>query len=180
MKQPHGKKPMVSRSPKKKQKRSPSKHLETSVVVSPSKRVTERIILDSSVIIAAAIKPHGSTYAFLGELERSDIAIIWSQKLGYEIHEKFYSTPSIASAASIQVREALIEWLEWRGTLVEDVKLDNPLPLAQDRDDDYLVALARRYRAVLVTLDQKLIDNMPSDVMALRPAGLTASRPSDP
>jgi predicted nucleic acid-binding protein len=110
--------------------------------------VPERIILDSSVVIAAALNTEGPTQQFMLDIDEvADLEIIWSQKLGYELHEKFYGTGTVAAEVEPVVKQFLLEWL----------------------DDDYLIALARRKKAWLVTYDSRLIASSPDDVNVVRP-----------
>ena len=135
--------------------------------------MTERVVLDPSVIIAAAIRPTGPTAAFLRRwVLRREFEVIWTQKLGYELDEDLHVKKGVADLVSPRLKEHAVKRLERHARLVDDVKLDNTLALAHDRDDDYLVALARREKAIVVTLDRKLIEHCPPDVRAMRPHAL--------
>lgn len=135
-----------------------------------------RLVVDTCVFVAAALKPGGTCNRFLERwLDHDAFDVVWSQKLSYELHENFYANPMISAAVPPTVKVDTFTKLEKRAHLVEDPKLNNPVALAHDRDDDYIVALVRSQQAILVTLDRKLMENLPSDMQAVRPGELIST-----
>jgi predicted nucleic acid-binding protein len=177
-KQQRGNKSEESRSPRKKQSGSLSKALARPAGKSQSGRVAtdrKQAIIDPSVYVAMALRPTGATASFLKHWSPGDeFDVLWSQKLSYELHEDLNINKKFADVVPDDLKRRLFDDLEHFAYLVDDVKLDNPLPLAHDRDDDYLVALACKHHVVLVTYDERLRKNAPHGVKIMRPAEFMA------
>lgn len=124
-----------------------------------------RIVLDANVLVSAVIasgRPSGST---LGDtVDRAlggAFVVITCPRLLSEV-ERALRSPRLARWVDGDQAAGAMKWIVGGSRLVSDP--DAIVPVCRDQADDYLVALARRELATIVTGDR--------DLLVLRDAGI--------
>ena len=116
-----------------------------------------RAVLDTNVLVSALISPGGPSAALLLELRAGVFELVASPRLLAELgevlgREKFRRYVTEAEAA------AYVDLIGHEATILDDPTMSGR-PLSVDRDDEYLVDLARAAAAdVLVSGDAHLLD----------------------
>jgi putative PIN family toxin of toxin-antitoxin system len=114
-----------------------------------------RTVLDPNVIISALLSPTGSPARALRAWMQGDFELVVSPQLLQEL-SRALGYPKLRKRIEPQKASLVDEWLEGATTVVPDPH--DPVPLlSPDPGDDYLIALARAERAVLVSGDQHLL-----------------------
>ncbi len=136
-----------------------------------------RVVIDPNVLVSAAITPSGATAAVTDLVDAGIIVPIVSPMLLAELDgvlrrqkfREYLSPPEV---------DAYVAELARRGEPWDD--LADPPTVSPDRDDDYLIALARAAGAdALVTGDTDLIELDLPDVPALTPRQLLEIHATD-
>jgi putative PIN family toxin of toxin-antitoxin system len=121
------------------------------------------VVLDVNVIISAFVAPAGSPAKVMRAGLDGGFELIVSEALLAEL-ERALSYPKLRTRIEAAEKRELIELLRRSAELVDD-PLDPPNIRSADPDDDYLIALAARARAALVSGDRHLLvlaDRLPT------------------
>jgi putative PIN family toxin of toxin-antitoxin system len=116
-----------------------------------------RAVLDPNIIVSALLSPKGAPARTLLAWRAGEFELIASPALLDEL-ERVLTYPKLRRHIPPASAEALLALLGREATIAADVV--DPTPRSSDPDDDYLIALAERERAALVSGD--------ADVLALR------------
>jgi putative PIN family toxin of toxin-antitoxin system len=116
-----------------------------------------RAVLDASIIVSALLSPQGAPAKTLLAWREGRFELIASPALLDEL-ERVLGYPKLRRHIPPASADAVIALLEHEATIAADVV--DPVPRSPNPDDDYLIALAERERAALVSGD--------ADVLALR------------
>ncbi len=145
----------------------------------PSRRSTQpgaagaevRAVLDPNVIISGLLSPDGSPARVLRAWLEGGFELIVSPHLLEEL-ERALAYPKLRKRVPAEDARDVVDWLASAAEMAEDP--DGP-PKVRSRDpgDDYLIALAERERAVLVSGDDHLLE-LADAIPVLTPAGFLA------
>lgn len=114
-----------------------------------------RAIFDVNVLISATLSSRGAPAQLLRAWRDGAFELILSPLLLEEVRRAF-SYPKLRQRISDEEANRFVAWLEAEATLLADA--DPPLSIhSPDPDDDYLIGLAAREHAFLVTGDQHLL-----------------------
>lgn len=114
-----------------------------------------RAVLDVNVIISALISPRGTPAELLRRWMRGEFDLVASTHLMAELERALnYSklASRIPAVEAQRVREVVQRSAVW------EVDPDDPPRVASDPGDDYLIALAEKSAALLVTGDSHLLE----------------------
>lgn len=128
-----------------------------------------RIVLDTSVFVSALISRGGPPDRLLRAWRRNRIEVVASERLLQEL-ERVLARPKFADYITPAETAELVARVRRRATM-----LDDPAEITvhtRDPDDDYLVALAGRAQAILVTGDRDLLDAPLTEIIVLSPRQL--------
>lgn len=126
-----------------------------------------RAVLDVNVIVSALLAPSGTPASLLRSWIGGAFELVVSPNLLAEL-DRVLRYPRIAERILPEEAAWFVVWIERAATLVEDV--GEPLPVVSaDPGDDYLIAIASRARAVLVSGDEHLL-GIRADVPIVSPA----------
>lgn len=114
-----------------------------------------RAVLDPNIIISGLLSPSGAPARTLKAWQDGRFSLIASPALLDEL-ARALAYPKLRKRIPQRSADAVLGLLA-RGAIVADDVPDPPQRSA-DRGDDYLLALAERHRAVLVSGDQDLLD----------------------
>jgi hypothetical protein len=119
-----------------------------------------RAVLDSNVLISALLSPRGAPAALVRAWLSGRFELVLSHELLQELTTAL-GYPKLAIRVPETERDRLIDCLLSAGTLVDDpgTTADGH---AADPGDEYLIALARSARAVLVSGDRHLLALAPA------------------
>jgi putative PIN family toxin of toxin-antitoxin system len=124
-----------------------------------------RIVLDANILVSAAIAAGRTPGSTLGRaVDRAlagDTTVITCPRLLAEV-ERVLRRPRLARWVDPEEVHGVMRWIVGGSTLVADPEAI--VPVCRDPADDYLVALARREAAPIVTGD--------GDLQALRSRGV--------
>lgn len=121
-----------------------------------------RAVLDPNVIISALLSPDGSPARVLRAWVEGGFELVVSPHLLDEL-ERALAYPKLRKRVPAEDARAVVDWLASTAEMAEDPD-DPPGITSRDPGDDYLIALAERERAVLVSGDdhlQELADAIP-------------------
>ena len=113
-----------------------------------------RAVLDPNIIISGLLSPKGSPARVLRAWQEGRFSLIASPALLDEL-ARALSYPKLRKRIPPESATRVVELLARSGTIVDDPA--DPPPRSPDPGDDYLLALAERHRAVLVSGDQDLL-----------------------
>lgn len=116
-----------------------------------------RAVLDPNIIVSALLSPNGAPAKTLLAWREARFDMIASPALLGGL-ERVLAYPKLRRHIPPASAEALLDLLRRGATIAADVV--DPAPRSTDPADDYLIALAERERAALVSGD--------ADVLALR------------
>ena len=116
-----------------------------------------RAVLDPNIIVSALLSPNGAPARTLRAWREGRFELIASPALLDEL-ARVLGYPKLARHIPPPTADAVIGLLRREATIAADVV--DPAPRSPDPDDDYLIALAERERAALVSGD--------ADVLGLR------------
>lgn len=126
-----------------------------------------RAVLDVNVIVAALLSRDGTPATLLRSWIQGAFELVVSPGLLAEL-ARVLECPKIGGRVLAEEARSLIDWLEDSATIVSDP--DEPPPVrSPDPGDDYLIALASKARAVLVSGDAHLLE-IQADVPIMSPA----------
>jgi uncharacterized protein len=114
-----------------------------------------RVILDPSVLIAAVLSPKGSPAKALRAWLEGRFELIASPLLLAELRLAL-QYPKLQERIPEGAAGRLVAWIERQATVLSDPS-EPSASRSKDPGDDYLVALAERGRAVLVSGDRHLL-----------------------
>jgi putative PIN family toxin of toxin-antitoxin system len=115
-----------------------------------------RVVLDTNVIVSAAISRHGSPALIVRAWIDGEFELIDSERLLSETRRSLaYS--KVAKRVDADEASELIEVLERNATISAD-PTDSPRVASRDAADNYLIALAQATSALLVSGDTDLLD----------------------
>lgn len=130
-----------------------------------------RAVLDPNVIISALLSPGGTPARILRAWLQGGFELVVSPLLLAEL-ERALAYPKIRRQIAAEEARAFLEWLRASSEVAEDP--DNPPPVpSRDPGDDYLIALAKHQRAVLVSGDEHLLE-LADRIPVLTAAGFLA------
>lgn len=126
-----------------------------------------RAVLDTNVLVAAILSPHGAPAEILGRWRDGEFEIVVSSKLLAELGAVL-ARPSIAARVPIEEAEEILSVLAEGAVHREDRDPDRPW--SRDPKDDFLIELAAVSGAhVLVTGDRDLLEIDPASVPVRTP-----------
>lgn len=114
-----------------------------------------RAVVDANVLISAVLSSGGASADVLRRSRDGEFELIESEQLLAELGRAF-AYPKLRKRIPANKASAFMSWLLGHGTVAED-PVDPPVVTSPDPGDDYLLALAIRQRAFLVTGDQHLL-----------------------
>jgi putative PIN family toxin of toxin-antitoxin system len=114
-----------------------------------------RAVLDPNVIISALLSPSGTPARVLRAWIQGGFELIVAPALLAEL-EQALAYPKIRKRIAAGDAEAVVAWLRGAALVVEDPD-GPPTVRSQDPADDYLIALAERERALIVSGDEHLL-----------------------
>lgn len=114
-----------------------------------------RAVLDPNVIISALLSPDGTPARVLRAWIQGGFELVVCPALLAEL-ERALAYPKIRKRIADEDARALVALLRGTGVVVEDPE-GVPTVRSTDPDDDYLIALAERGRALLVSGDDHLL-----------------------
>ncbi len=115
-----------------------------------------RAVLDPNVIISALLSPTGRPAQVLRAWDQGEFEMVACPLLLEEV-ERALAYPKLRKRISEADATELVRWLRDAVTLVDDPR--EPPPVAsEDSGDDYLIALAARERAAIVSGDRHVLD----------------------
>jgi len=120
-----------------------------------------RAVLDPNILIAALLSRTGTPAQLVSRWLAGQFELVASEELLAEF-ERALAYPKLRTRISPDEATAFVAILRSGAVLAADPA--EPPRLSADPGDDYLIALARQQRAVLVSGDQhllKLADEMP-------------------
>ncbi len=115
-----------------------------------------RAVLDPNVLISALLSPQGAPAGVLRAWVQGGFELVTSPRLLDEL-ERALAYPKIRKRISAEDAHSFLSWLRSTAEVVEDPATPPPVR-SRDPDDDYLVALAERERAILVSGDEHLLE----------------------
>ncbi len=138
-----------------------------------------RAVLDANVIISAMLSRSGPPAALLQSAEHGRYEAITTGKLLAEVVRSLRSA-KLAHRVSAERLEDLIHFLVHSARLVPDAAPSDD-QITSNPDDEYLIAIAQKSKAALVTGDRHLLDlpgmpaiMSPRQFLALLADGATA------
>jgi uncharacterized protein len=114
-----------------------------------------RAVLDPNVVISGAISPRGAPADILRLLAEGEFELIASQTVLDEL-ERALAYPKLRPYIGEPDAAELVRWVADSASVVVDPDT-NPPARSRDPDDDYLIVLASRHRAALVSGDKDLL-----------------------
>jgi putative PIN family toxin of toxin-antitoxin system len=127
-----------------------------------------RAVLDPNVLIAAMLSRRGSPASVFRAWLGGGFELVVSPLLLAEL-ERALGYPKLGKPIASEEGEALIDLLG-RAAMIVDDPLGPPPLVSRDPGDDYLLCLAVRSRAALVTGDRDLL-TIAADLPIYSPAG---------
>lgn len=132
-----------------------------------------RAVLDPGVLVSALISPTGTPAKLIAEARDGGLELVVSPLLLAELNEVL-RREKFRRYVDLERAVEYVELLRRESLQVADPE-GAPSPRSADPDDDYLIALARRENAVLVSGDRHLLD-LADRAPILSPADLLAAR----
>ena len=114
-----------------------------------------RAVVDVNVLISGVLSAKGPSAEILRASRDGQFELIISELLLAEL-ERTLAYPKLRKRIPPEKAFAFTSWVRDHGTLAEDPASPPPVG-SRDPDDDYLLALAIRRRAYLVTGDDDLL-----------------------
>lgn len=131
-----------------------------------------RAVLDTNVLISAALSGRGAPAAILVEWLDGTFDLLVSPKLLSEL-KRVLAYPKIRSRLSEHDARDYVELITQGSTFHED-PLDPPTIRSIDPHDDFLISLAASTRSIIVTGDADLLD-LAGKIPVLNPSEFLAS-----
>ena len=115
-----------------------------------------RVVLDTNVLVSAALSPRGPGAAILLAFRAGDVEVVVSPALIAEL-EDVLARPKVRRKITQEAAESFVASLLSRATLIGDPEHPKD-PVCDDPKDEYLVSLARAARVdALVSGDPHLL-----------------------
>jgi len=135
-----------------------------------------RAVVDTGVLIAGTISPQGAPATIIRAWQAGAVELVVCPGLLRELRRAF-SYPRVQRRVSPDAASTLLNLLEHAGIRLPD---PSEVPsLCRDPDDDYLFALARDAKAILVSGDGDVLAVEQTTVKVLTPAALVTLLPND-
>jgi uncharacterized protein len=115
-----------------------------------------RAVLDPNVVISGLLSQAGSPAQVLRAWREGRFQAIVSPLLLAEL-ERALTYPKLRKRIPASDADAAVRWLQGAATVVDDPTEHHPPVHSEDPGDDYLIALAARERAALVSGDRHLL-----------------------
>ncbi|WP_420620238.1 putative toxin-antitoxin system toxin component, PIN family [Candidatus Poriferisocius sp.] len=116
-----------------------------------------KVVLDANVFVSAAIARGSSHRIVQAWLADCAYEVIVCPEILVEVQAVLIERPRMRKWIDVATAEMFIETLSAASELVADPEL--VLPVTRDRDDDYLISLARSHKAdYIVSGDRDLLD----------------------
>jgi uncharacterized protein len=129
-----------------------------------------RVVLDPGVLVSALIAPTGAPAELLAQVRTADLELIVSPLLLDEL-ERVLRRDKFRRYVDLGTVEDYLDLLREEAVGVQDPTEAPPVRSA-DPDDDYLISLACRQNAILVSGDKHLLD-IAGGAPILAPSDLT-------
>jgi putative PIN family toxin of toxin-antitoxin system len=113
-----------------------------------------RAVLDANILIAALLAPAGAPAQLVSRWVSGEFELVVSEALLAGL-ERALAYPKLRTRVREDEAAAFVTLLREGATLAADAR--NPARRSTDPGDDYLLALAERERAVLVSGDRDLV-----------------------
>jgi putative PIN family toxin of toxin-antitoxin system len=126
-----------------------------------------RVVLDANVIVSAALSPGGTPARLIRRWQRGDFEQVASPHVVAE-QARALAYPKLRTLIDREQATELVEWIERSATVVPDPDREPPVR-SPDPGDDYLLALAQKEGAALISGDGHLVGLGP-DVPVFSPA----------
>ena len=114
-----------------------------------------RAVVDTNVLVSAALKPHGPPAQLLRHLLDGALELVVCNHLLAEV-ERTLALPRIAVRMADGRAPEVLSLIRSEATVAGDPV--DPPARSRDPDDDYLLALAESTRSILVTGDADLLE----------------------
>ena len=114
------------------------------------------VVLDPSVLVSALISPGGAPGKLLLEIQAGQFELIVSPELVAEL-ERVVRRDKFRRYIGLDEALEFVSFIRGEATLVPDPGHRTPLQ-SSDPKDNYLIALAHGYSALLVSGDKHLLD----------------------
>jgi hypothetical protein len=113
-----------------------------------------RAVLDPNVLVSALIAPAGTPSRLVARWVAGDFELVVSDKLLAEL-ARALAYPKLRQRVTSEEAERYVELLDRAATHVADP--EDPPRRSSDPDDDYLIGLAERASAMLVSGDTHVL-----------------------
>ena len=131
--------------------------------------MTTRVLLDTGVFVQAARNPTGEAVAILELLSNDDgFEMVTSPRHLYEIGEVLTRPEAGGVAINPEIAKLIVMRLEATASIEQDLS-PRRASYTLDPNDDYLVALAAKTQARLITYDQGVHKHHPAGVEVAQP-----------
>lgn len=117
-----------------------------------------RLVLDPNVLISAVLSKTGAPARLLREWLRGSFELVVSEALLAELRRAL-AYPKLRELIRPEEADRLLDALRAGATMAEDPEEPHDVR-SRDPNDDYLIALAAAWGAMLVTGDSDLLDLM--------------------
>jgi uncharacterized protein len=114
-----------------------------------------RLVLDANVLISAALSRHGAPAGLIEAWRDGAIDLVLCPRLLNEV-DRVLRRPKLRARVDQAAVDDFLDLLRNHADVVED-PTDAPRIRSEDPDDDYVIALAARERAQIVTGDAHLL-----------------------
>lgn len=126
-----------------------------------------RIVADTNVLVSALLTPGSGPGALLAAADAGQVTLVAAPALLEEL-EEVLGRERFRAWVSIDQVQAFLHAVRHRTELVDDP--DELIPVSRDRDDDYLIAVARAAQVdALVSGDDDLTSLELEDLVILTP-----------
>lgn len=126
-----------------------------------------RIVADTNVLVSALLAPGGGPGALLAAVDAGEVTLVAAPRLFDELGEVL-ARDRFRTWVSMEQVAAYVGAIRQHAELVDDP--DEPTSVSRDRDDDYLIALARAARVdALVSGDEDVTSLELDDLDILTP-----------
>jgi len=114
-----------------------------------------RAVLDPNVIISGLLSATGKPTGVLRAFDQGEFEVLVSPKLLDEL-ARALAYPKLRRYISEEEANAVVGWISDAAITTADPERPSPVS-STDRDDEYLITLAAKHRAVIVSGDKHLL-----------------------
>ena len=114
-----------------------------------------RAVVDVNVLVSGVLSPKGHSAEILRATRDGQFELVVSEKLLAEL-KRTLAYPKLRKRIPAEKAASFVNWVRDHGTVANDPTSLPPVG-SRDPDDDYLLALAIKRRAYLVTGDDDLL-----------------------